>query len=279
MNSFKHFILSTEPISAKYQSGIVSIGYGTENGTRHYDYNNLYRGKFSLFQFTLDGEGIFQKANEPEIVLKRGEGFIVNSPSHTSYKLAQGKSWTFIYLLYRGDIAKYHTENIIKKFGHIIRLHPDSAPIALITNLFNDVVSNQVPDKFTLSSILYRFLMELYRELYGKTIDDKIHKAARMIEVHYANLALSLQLLAKDAASSPYHFLRKFKSVMGISPHQYLIKTRILKASELLISTNLSIKEISVKVGFKDPSYFCRVFKKAKKVTPEEYRYQKNVFY
>ncbi len=278
MKGFKHISLVSKKLSNAYWCEPVSIGYGTEDGSTPYTYDNRYRDEFSLFQFTLDGEGIFHEGDKPEIVLKKGEGFIVNSPSNTSYYLPEGRRWTFIYILYKGDIARYHTAEIIKNFGHVIKMPVASLPIELLKELFSEASNKRIPDTFTLSSFLYRFLMELYKELHKSESDNKqddILLVVRMVEAHYGDASLSLNHFAKEACLSPFHFLRKFKKVIGLSPRKYLLKTRIQKASDLLLSTNLTVKEICAKVGFTEPSYFCAVFKKYKKISPEAYR--KNV--
>lgn len=57
---------------------------------------------------------------------------------------------------------------------------------------------------------------------------------------------------------------------------EYIHITRLRKATDLLSSSNLSIKEIANEVGFQDEKYFMRVFKKYKKMTPSEFR---NAYY
>ena len=65
-----------------------------------------------------------------------------------------------------------------------------------------------------------------------------------------------------------------FKTEVGMAPLQYLKYLRMNKACELLETSLLSVKEIRVKVGYNDDSHFLREFKKAKDLTPSEYRAQ-----
>ena len=72
--------------------------------------------------------------------------------------------------------------------------------------------------------------------------------------------------------SSKYHFCRQFKKHTGLTVMEYILKTRIILAKTELIKTNLSITEISERLGFSSVSYFCRAFKAESGLTPLQYR-------
>ena len=71
---------------------------------------------------------------------------------------------------------------------------------------------------------------------------------------------------------SETNFRRVFQQVMGISPIEYVINTRINRAKELVRHTDLSVSEISSLCGFKDVEHFCRTFKKRTGVSTSNYR-------
>ena len=71
---------------------------------------------------------------------------------------------------------------------------------------------------------------------------------------------------------SPYYFSRIFKEGTGENFIEYLTSVRMEKAKELLGNGEYSMKEIGVMVGFSDPNYFSRSFKKNVGVTPTEYK-------
>ena len=71
---------------------------------------------------------------------------------------------------------------------------------------------------------------------------------------------------------SPYYFSKLFKEETGENFIEYLTKLRIQKAKELLVDKEKSMKEICGQVGYSDPNYFSRIFKKSVGVTPTEYR-------
>ncbi len=99
----------------------------------------------------------------------------------------------------------------------------------------------------------------------------KLEPALRMIGEHYAG-DLVLEDLAEACGKSVYHFCRIFKQVTGQTVIGYLNDYRINKAELLIRSTELPMGDISSAVGFTDPSYFARYFKKIKGISPSECR-------
>lgn len=84
----------------------------------------------------------------------------------------------------------------------------------------------------------------------------------------------TMEALANAAQMDPGYMAKLFKRITGVSPNQYLIKTRIDAASSLLVETNQSIGDISVSCGYQDLFFFSKQFKSITGLTPTEYRYQ-----
>jgi AraC family transcriptional regulator len=95
--------------------------------------------------------------------------------------------------------------------------------------------------------------------------------AALWIDAH-AHEPIDLARVAREAALSPYHFLRVFSRALGVTPHQYLIRARLRRAARLLADPALSITEIALDVGFGDLSNFVRTFGRAAGVSPRRFR-------
>jgi transcriptional regulator GlxA family with amidase domain len=87
---------------------------------------------------------------------------------------------------------------------------------------------------------------------------DAIAKAITLLD-DYRNLSIA-EIADKCAVSETY--LRKsFKKYLNISPNEYRIKTRIEKAKNLLLNSEMSVKEITYLLGFYDEAYFYKIFK------------------
>lgn len=105
-----------------------------------------------------------------------------------------------------------------------------------------------------------------------KEVDkERIQAAIYFIESH-SNEELSLQKIAKSAYLSPFHFLRIFKKEMGLTPHQYLIRTRLRRAIHFLRDTSLPITDIAYEIGFLDLSNFVRTFHTQIGCSPRNFR-------
>lgn len=83
---------------------------------------------------------------------------------------------------------------------------------------------------------------------------------------------LTLDALAAEAAMSRSHFSRRFHDRTGYAPIDYFIRLKMQRAGELLEGSDLSIGEISELLGYTDPYYFSRLFKKIMGAAPTQYR-------
>lgn len=100
---------------------------------------------------------------------------------------------------------------------------------------------------------------------------DQMKTVLNYIRKNYAS-NLTLSDLADILNLSPEHFCRLFHSITGKSPIDYLNYYRIECACELLSSSQKSITEVAYSCGFNDLSYFNRIFKKYKRITPGRYQ-------
>jgi AraC-like DNA-binding protein len=83
---------------------------------------------------------------------------------------------------------------------------------------------------------------------------------------------LSLARLAQHAGLSPYHFLRIFKRLTGVTPHQYVRRVRIREAATLLLRGKAQVLDIALDCGFGDVSNFNHTFRAEFGVSPLAYR-------
>ncbi|WP_037986030.1 helix-turn-helix domain-containing protein [Thalassobacillus devorans] len=146
----------------------------------------------------------------------------------------------------------------------------------------NEVKYKKIFDKILYSPVLYRIVQDIVL-----FINDLIHSlgaekerrpgnigeaALAYMEEHYMNPGLSLKDVAAHIGRSPAYFSHLLSKKYQHSFREMLIQIRIQKAKELIETTDNSIQEIAMEVGFNQPNYFSRVFKSATGKTPREYR-------
>ena len=95
--------------------------------------------------------------------------------------------------------------------------------------------------------------------------------AMQFVDEHAAD-PLTLDEVAAQVGSSPFHFLRGFRAVAGVTPHQYLVAARLKRAAHLLTATDRPITDVAFECGFGDLSNFIRTFRRAAGTTPSEFR-------
>lgn len=124
---------------------------------------------------------------------------------------------------------------------------------------------------------LRQILIMLHRYLKTSTkiengiIAEEIDKAMLYFNEHY-NETISIEDYAASRHMSTSWFIRNFKQYTDITPMQYILSIRISNAEDLLKNTEYNLTEISNIIGYDNPLYFSRIFKKQKGLSPSEYR-------
>lgn len=119
---------------------------------------------------------------------------------------------------------------------------------------------------------LYRcgILQDTESQLSNKYI-DKIMPALHFIDLHY-NDQITLEALSAEANINPSYFCRVFKKATDATFTEYLNFVRVLKSEQLLTDSAKSISDIALDVGFSSVSYFNRIFKRIKGISPTAYK-------
>ncbi|MNI19159.1 Iron(3+)-hydroxamate-binding protein YxeB precursor [compost metagenome] len=130
-------------------------------------------------------------------------------------------------------------------------------------------------DRLKLKGIFYQFVQELLGQIHENSLpliqEDYTAQVIRYIEANYTE-ALTLLDLAELMGSSPRSLSRRFKQATGYSPIDYMLRLRMEKAKELLVSTDATLEEIALGIGYPDGYYFGRMFKKYTGMSPIRFK-------
>lgn len=140
--------------------------------------------------------------------------------------------------------------------------------LQLRKDLYPELLVNYLKE---LILLLHRQVLE--SNLTSKKSNPTIEQAIRFFNENYA-ADIQMNEYAKEHHLSISWFTRCFKQYTGLPPTQYLLSLRIQNAQSLLENSTYNISEIASMVGFHDPLYFSRLFKKQVGVSPEHYRSQ-----
>ena len=145
------------------------------------------------------------------------------------------------------------------------------------------IMDNGWRELLTSGGLSRLFGMILQKGLYVENKQESVrssHKISRIknvleyVEKHFQS-PITLGELAEVAGMNPQYFCRAFKEVTMQSPMDYVIYYRVEQAVRLLAATDMSVMDVALECGFNDCSYFIRVFKRQKNITPNQYRKKK----
>ncbi len=178
------------------------------------------------------------------------------------------------------QIEKYN--KTIKEIFKKGVLHLDDSAFPRLFDTIGCIEKEQKEEKenhtYSIRNYIERILMDLL--LYDKNIpranqfqknDARLQEALDYIVSNYEQ-NITIETCAKISYMSKSNFARIFHDVIGTNFKEYVNSVRIKKASEFLSETDMSVSEISEKVGYDSTSYFCSIFKKHMNISPKDYR-------
>ncbi|NBI29095.1 response regulator transcription factor [Chengkuizengella marina] len=123
----------------------------------------------------------------------------------------------------------------------------------------------------TETSVILKKMTEPLEKMSVRVAPDLLSRMKNYVYEN-ANREISLEMLAEFVGLSPYYVSKLFKDQLGTNYIDFLTQCRLERARELMKDPQRSLKEITYEIGYKDPNYFSRVFKKKYGVSPTEYR-------
>ncbi len=244
--------------------------------SRHdYRWSGLLRGnvKFTIWQYTLSGEGALELGGERRKVLP-GQAMLLEVPEDHVYFLPENSSrWEFLYVsLYGPEPARLQRE-FRRRHGSICEFAPDSRVVGMAYELLRRCRTGEIFDCYSASAAAYEFILEMCA-----SVDGRNHQDGKMLRrIHDYCLSnihnrISVEELAELAGCTRWHFSRRFKELSGYSPHDYVLDLKMRKAVRMLQSTDAPVKEIAYSCGFDNPEYFSRVFYRIYHTFPRQFR-------
>lgn len=225
-----------------------------------------------ILLYCLKGEG-WIKINGKTIKLTPNTGYIIPKNTPHKYGSSQKEAWSIYWVHFSGSYAATFYDRFCIAKESAVNVFYDENRLEIlkeIISLLEDTLSDERVE------LVHFKLMTFFSSLcYTTTLENNIKdKISLSISFMKTNLeeTLTIDKLANQACFSVSRYSELFKQKTGYSPIQYFIRLKIQKACEYLYFTNLNIKEICKKVGFEDPYYFSRMFKKQIGISPMQYK-------
>ena len=229
-----------------------------------------------LLIYITAGSGVYE-TNDGVFNIKTGTIIITTPGVWHRYKPNYNTGWHENYIGFEGVIANQLIQKTIQQTKqHIIYCGIREELIDTFYKIF-ELVQNERPGFQQISSGLiiklmgYLIAFEKQRFFDGKYIEKLIQKLRFKMRENI-EAEIDIKSLAENNNLSYAYFRKMFKKYSGTSPYSYHIDLKIMRAKELLLTSNKSIKEISFELGFDSIHYFSRLFKKRTGQAPSKIR-------
>jgi AraC-like DNA-binding protein len=227
-----------------------------------------------VIQHTVAGAGLLDHDGR-RFTLAPGDTMVVTIPHAHRYFLPPGGDWTFFYLVVSGQEALRLAGAVTAIAGPVLR--PGSRAIDRLADCVRRLLDGEVDTPGEASALAYRALMALVDDVSAapdggpETRPAWLLRVTGHVEAHPGD-RLTVERLAGLAGLSRAHFVRQFTRLAGTSPADYVFRARMARAARLLQASQLSVAEIAHSLGFADPNYFAKAFRRAFEVSPTEFR-------
>ncbi len=284
LNSFKKYLIISE-LDHKWGFIINDTGYATY--IKDSDYPS--KGHPGAYMFSWEtgriieeyhlvliskGAGVFESKSAGRRKIQAGDGFLVFPGEWHRYKPLKKSGWTEHWVGFSGPMA----DEIMKDY-FFNKAHPVAQKFnnQLVSKLFKTLHQLIKEEPFGFQRSASAICMQLVTEFCNTQHGSELKHASPISRAkHIMNEKIDEEIdfmtLASNLRISYSKFRSDFKRQTGLAPLQYFLLLKIEKAKELLLSSQLSGKEIACVLGFKSDHYFNRIFRQKTGVTPKEFR-------
>lgn len=165
-------------------------------------------------------------------------------------------------------------------FSHTVKPKDDvfRSMQVILGSIENEIGQDNLFCQQYILNCVYNLLILMYRAQESNTrFSPRMAEIQAFIDANYAEID-GVQSVAQEFCLSASHFSRVFKEYSGYSPVEYLKNIRLYHAQQLLLHSDYSVNEISLKVGFRETNNFIKQFKNQFNITPAQFRKDKEKY-
>lgn len=227
------------------------------------------------------GEGILENRHGV-FPVKQGSLFVIFPNDWHRYRPTQKTGWEENYIGFEGKIAdRFMAHHLFSAKQPVIHMGIKEEIIDTYLKIFDLTEKEQPGFQHIVSGLIIKLLgyiisFEKQKGFSGKKIAKVIEEVRFMMRQSISS-NLDLEELASQNNFGYSYFRKMFKKYTGVSPGQYHLQLKFMRAKELLISSDKSVKEISDELGFQSIYYFSNLFKRKVGISPSQYR-KKNIW-
>ena len=255
--------------------------FGREKCSPAHSFGPAARNHY-LFHYVISGTGRLMAEDSSGITreyhIKSMQGFMIFPDQVTTYIADRDMPWEYVWVEFDGLRAKAIVEASGFSLDNPVYKARSKNLREEMMKEMNYIAENGSSSPFHLIGHLYLFIDYLTRSTEGikvhhvsKLREFYIHEALEFIEHNFQN-NISVEDIADVCGLNRSYFGKIFKEALGVPPQEFLLKYRMVKATELLKLTKLSVGDISSAVGYDNQLHFSRAFKSVYGVSPRKWR-------
>lgn len=240
----------------------TSFSFTTDNPGGREDFYLLYVLKGSM------------KVPLDQAVHTAGPGTVLLFPPHYRYRYSYRGAEPLLYFFvhFTGSYA----EQLLRECGFsplpcLIQTKNQAQISEQFHRLFEEFETPEPFRKKILACVLEQLILTVAQSAYATKEEQPLERSMGMIHASYQQ-KLSIPMLAQLENLSNSHYIALFRQQNGVSPNAYIIGLRMQNACELLHNTDMSVKQIGIQVGYEDPFFFSKLFKRHMGMSPQKYR-------
>lgn len=184
--------------------------------------------------------------------------------------------WEFVYVCFDGAGAIAMTRELVERHGPVFKLEQETPVLRrLLSHRQGEAVMEVCPGKG--AGLVFELLAALDAskdvpdEAGGDAASELVRKVRRLMAESMPR-GMSVGELAGAVGVSREHLARVFAKQTGVAPHEHMLRLRMAHACRLLKESGMAVKEVGDVLGVEKPQHFTRLFKKAMKMTPTQFR-------
>ena len=226
--------------------------------------------------YITEGAGILENTHGM-FELKEGDVMVTFPGEWHRYKPNKKTGWTENYIGFNGPAVSFFlTHKLFDPKSPVIQTGNHEEILDGFLRIFELIKAEppgfqQIASGLVVKTLGFLVAFQKQKEFSGKEIAGIIEKARFDMRNNVDN-QFDLENFADENNIGYSYFRRMFKNFTGISPRQYFLQLKIMRARELLLTTDKSIKEISYQLCFDSIYYFSRFFKQKTGMSPSEFR-------